>query len=274
MEGLECQCSPSNHGRASNFKTSFARDDIKHEDWRRLVTIYSTKNFTNPKDLLPALEGIANRVRGAGRYIAGMWETWLLEDLAWYSVIQSEDALTENNKDRALRPYRIPEPNSPSFSWSSVVGSKSFLDNISSTSLENACELVSYLMPEKMLLIRGQFLNGFFLNQFESPLPTGAFIKHSNEEQKCLWATLHVPQVGHFIFHPDSSADALEWASSEHPVPLVCLQLCSSTSRTDDTCYGLVLKSDSWWDYTRVGFIASMTKQDFEHGEITQISLS
>ncbi|KAI0187194.1 heterokaryon incompatibility protein-domain-containing protein [Xylaria flabelliformis] len=53
--------------------------------WYRLVEQYSTKELTKLEDTLPALSGIAQRFQSIRkcRYLAGLWEDNLIEDLCW-----------------------------------------------------------------------------------------------------------------------------------------------------------------------------------------------
>ncbi|KAH7068668.1 heterokaryon incompatibility protein-domain-containing protein [Paraphoma chrysanthemicola] len=54
--------------------------------WRELIEMYSLLNFTKIRDRLPALGGVVKREmqrRQNDRYVAGMWEKTLLEDLGF-----------------------------------------------------------------------------------------------------------------------------------------------------------------------------------------------
>ncbi|KAK4226737.1 heterokaryon incompatibility protein-domain-containing protein [Podospora fimiseda] len=75
--------------------------------WLAIVNSTFDRSITNPYDLLPALSGIATKFqqKGAGRYLAGMWQDDILRNLLWS---------TANSQPR-LVPYRA-----PSWSWASV----------------------------------------------------------------------------------------------------------------------------------------------------------
>jgi len=78
--------------------------------WREMVESYTRLNLTYAKDIFPALSGSAKQLqrhRGS-RYIAGMWEDTLVEDLLWESC--------------ELWAPRSPEWNSPTWSWAAVSG--------------------------------------------------------------------------------------------------------------------------------------------------------
>ncbi len=87
------------------------------ETWRDFVMTYTELNLTFQKDMLPALSGVAkltSTMRPGDRYLAGLWEGSLIDDLAWY---------TDYMRESKPRPevYRA-----PSWSWASVTQSFRF----------------------------------------------------------------------------------------------------------------------------------------------------
>lgn len=56
------------------------------EWWEEVVHAYSQRYLTNASDKLPALSGMAQLRRQAGRdtYLAGLWKSSLVHDLCWY----------------------------------------------------------------------------------------------------------------------------------------------------------------------------------------------
>jgi hypothetical protein len=61
--------------------------------WREIVQYYSCLQLTKVSDKLPALSGLAQKVMQAQpnkRYLAGLWENSLLEDLLWVNLAISE----------------------------------------------------------------------------------------------------------------------------------------------------------------------------------------
>ncbi|KAK0745692.1 heterokaryon incompatibility protein-domain-containing protein [Schizothecium vesticola] len=79
--------------------------------WRELVTSYSRLRLTYLKDLFPALSGSARqlqRLRGGVRYLAGLWEDTLVEDLLW----QGQEVWSP----------RPEEWHAPTWSWAAVSG--------------------------------------------------------------------------------------------------------------------------------------------------------
>jgi hypothetical protein len=81
--------------------------------WHRIVEQYSKRDLTVSTDKLPAISGIASKIRKAtgSPYIAGVWENNLGSDLLWST---SPNALPIAHYF-ALERYRA-----PSFSWASL----------------------------------------------------------------------------------------------------------------------------------------------------------
>ncbi|KAF2203010.1 HET-domain-containing protein [Delitschia confertaspora ATCC 74209] len=81
--------------------------------WRELVKDYSQLVLSRPRDIFPAISGAAKNMpegRG-GKYIAGLWEKWFLDDLIWQEWAPSVM--------KRATPWRA-----PSFSWASIVNKR------------------------------------------------------------------------------------------------------------------------------------------------------
>ncbi|KAK1634568.1 heterokaryon incompatibility protein-domain-containing protein [Colletotrichum phormii] len=84
--------------------------------WKNLVTLYGRRLLTCSEDRLPAISALASEVlrltkEGGGepgRYLAGVWENDLLNQLIWFTNL-------EEGRDVRRIPYRA-----PSWSWASV----------------------------------------------------------------------------------------------------------------------------------------------------------
>jgi hypothetical protein len=85
--------------------------------FRKAVTEYSRLDLTFMKDKLPAFAGIAKQfVRPAsGRYLAGLWESTLIEGLDWYVSSPPSDPDSPNKEPSSVR-----NSTAPSWSWASV----------------------------------------------------------------------------------------------------------------------------------------------------------
>ncbi|KAF2186267.1 HET-domain-containing protein [Zopfia rhizophila CBS 207.26] len=85
-----------------------------YASWDEIVRFYSERKLTYSSDKLPAISGIASlfstMLRG-DRYLAGLWESRLLEGLCWH--ICSFDNIPRSRLDN----YRA-----PSWSWASIDG--------------------------------------------------------------------------------------------------------------------------------------------------------
>ncbi|KAJ4988196.1 heterokaryon incompatibility protein [Stagonosporopsis vannaccii] len=81
--------------------------------WHRIVEQYSARKLTMSGDKLPAISGIASKIRKAtnSEYIAGLWKNNLAFDLLW----QRAAPTSYDEEYHALETWRA-----PSFSWSSL----------------------------------------------------------------------------------------------------------------------------------------------------------
>jgi hypothetical protein len=79
--------------------------------WHELVQEYTTKQLSYEKDIFPALQGVARRMRTFGDqgYYAGLWASSICRDLLWYTK--------DSRQTRRPQNWRA-----PSWSWASVIG--------------------------------------------------------------------------------------------------------------------------------------------------------
>jgi hypothetical protein len=80
-----------------------------YETWHMVVQSASALAITKQSDQLPALSGIVQNMqqKGAGRYLAGLWQNNLLTDLLWCA---------SGTRPREWR--------APSWSWASIAGAE------------------------------------------------------------------------------------------------------------------------------------------------------
>ncbi|KAN0099783.1 HET domain containing protein [Hyaloscypha variabilis] len=124
----KCECNP----RLSHFldevsKTQFSdaltKPDIDNytsleKTWRQIIVQYSPLTLTVPSDKLPALSGLAERMRSSTNqgYFAGLWWNSLALDLLWFRGSYRWDP------DRpSITPEYVAQ-RTPSWSWASVDG--------------------------------------------------------------------------------------------------------------------------------------------------------
>lgn len=87
--------------------------------WHGIVHQYSVLELTKQEDRLPALSGIAERMKPyLGTFVAGLWTSSIMQDLLW------------RVDKRLVRPHRLVEAYyGPSWSWVSVGRSVSFVES-------------------------------------------------------------------------------------------------------------------------------------------------
>lgn len=92
--------------------------------WYRLVTVINPSNFTDRRDTLPAITGIARRVHEftKHRYLAGLWEEDLCCGLLW-SPAWTDEPLKSQFRPTSLRQLlkliKKADLIAPSWSWAS-----------------------------------------------------------------------------------------------------------------------------------------------------------
>lgn len=87
-------------------------DEFHGNDWQQIVRLYTQRQLTFEKDRLAAIRGLASRfeqLRQHDRYLHGMWQEQLIQQLAWQ---KGEDDLKKNTS----------LPKVPSWSWASRIG--------------------------------------------------------------------------------------------------------------------------------------------------------
>ncbi|KAF1926103.1 uncharacterized protein M421DRAFT_7326 [Didymella exigua CBS 183.55] len=113
-----CECMPERKTRATTpalipRAVASRKADTIWAAWHRIVEQYSTRELTMPADKLPAISGIASKIRKAthSEYIAGLWKSNLAFDLLWQRTVPTPT----DGDSHALETWRA-----PSFSWSSL----------------------------------------------------------------------------------------------------------------------------------------------------------
>ena len=89
--------------------------------WRTMICSYGALLLTKSKDRLPAIGGLAKEMADVrkSRYLAGLWEDTLNDDLLW--------TIRTTSKYKKPRPY---PRNAPTWSWASVETWPSYWDEI------------------------------------------------------------------------------------------------------------------------------------------------
>ncbi|KKZ66851.1 hypothetical protein EMCG_07456 [[Emmonsia] crescens] len=96
--------------------------------WRTMVGCYTALLLTKSKDRLPAISGIAKDLgaRRQSRYLAGLWEESINDDLLW--------TVHWRSRHQKARPY---PRNAPTWSWASTESCIMYWDGVLFTSLED-----------------------------------------------------------------------------------------------------------------------------------------
>jgi hypothetical protein len=100
---------------ARNLAAAEGEGDVQPE-WRSIVEKYTRTLLTFDKDMFPAISGVVKSMQKhrTDRYLAGLWEASILDDLAW----QATDST-------------VPRPKTwlaPTWSWASVASPVSYLN--------------------------------------------------------------------------------------------------------------------------------------------------
>ena len=110
-----------------------------HAEWTAIVEDYWGSRLTVDSDRVPAISGIAQdfsnvfKSQGiAARYLAGLWDSFLIHDLLWYIDVP-----------QYLRFQRPQAYRAPSWSWMSVDGKVEFHSESSFSRLYNDAELLT-----------------------------------------------------------------------------------------------------------------------------------
>jgi hypothetical protein len=141
--GCRCECMPERKMRATTpalipRAVTSKKPEAVWDAWHRIVEQYSTRALTIAGDKLPAISGIASKIRKAthSEYIAGLWKSNLASDLLWQRAVPSP-----SEKDfHALETWRA-----PSFSWSSLNAPVTYLtlDDDEREALQSSITLVA-----------------------------------------------------------------------------------------------------------------------------------
>ena len=91
------------------------------EEWEQVVSSYSCKALSYPKDKLPAFSGLAAEFQKVmnDEYLACLWRGRLLEDLSWRRVTSS---VVTHPHQPSRQPTSRPEWRCPSWLWMSIDG--------------------------------------------------------------------------------------------------------------------------------------------------------
>jgi hypothetical protein len=124
MEHISCECGSlrlkdSYRHKWLEHKNRLHPDSLPHlqrlpnmlsSSWQAAVADYSRMELSYPKDIFPAISGIAKSVKEATgwKYAAGMWKETFITDLVWRT-------------EKPSRAVRCKDWRAPTFSWGSII---------------------------------------------------------------------------------------------------------------------------------------------------------
>ncbi|KZL77380.1 hypothetical protein CT0861_11256 [Colletotrichum tofieldiae] len=118
-----CECHTFNSVTTGGPKTLFSpvlmvNPSVAFEQWRAIVSEFSTRRLSYGSDKLPALSGLASVIheKTGSPYLAGLWKDNFVRDLNWYSPSRTLDKLDDANAE-ATDGYCA-----PTYSWASANG--------------------------------------------------------------------------------------------------------------------------------------------------------
>ncbi|KAL7621895.1 hypothetical protein AAE478_007395 [Parahypoxylon ruwenzoriense] len=106
------------------FKPPATTQGLSHFDfWREVVDNYSSRQLTNPTDVLPALSGLANEFHRAtgDTYVAGLWNMDIIQGLTWTRTPLRKKLPNGYIEEEPTLPKHYL---APSWSWASILGRK------------------------------------------------------------------------------------------------------------------------------------------------------
>ncbi|KAK3377581.1 heterokaryon incompatibility protein-domain-containing protein [Podospora didyma] len=131
LSGTICEChllKQFSCGSDHPFKSIFSITDNPageaFKQWHVIVEQYAIRRISYRQDRLPALSGIAKVVQDitGSEYVAGLWRTNLIRDLAWDSAGVVEFGDHDQYHHPITMAVTTPEYIAPTFSWASLPG--------------------------------------------------------------------------------------------------------------------------------------------------------
>lgn len=271
-----CECMPERKTRATTpalipRAVASRKADTIWAAWHRIVEQYSTRELTMPGDKLPAISGIASKIRKAthSEYIAGLWKSNLAFDLLWQRTVPT----STDGDSHALETWRA-----PSFSWSSLNAPVTYYtpdDDERETSRSSVTLVSSTVMPiglnalgavsDASLTLRGPATTATLSGKYASGSWKYTLIIRGTSAIQiahdcCLVKAL--VKAG-----PSSDAEEERWtvrraqqkqSLTEFEAPVLCL----SVARYDDFISGIVLglSEQSPGAWARLGAFAAGTE--------------
>ena len=241
-----------------------------YNSWHDLVDTYSVRQLTYETDRLPALSGVASKIQEIvqSRYLAGLWECNLPNDLCW-----SVDYGSSLSDCPQFPPSKYI---SPTWSWASSVGPFAFSDYDSTQRFEPLVSVLDVHCTVPGLNPYGQVSDGYLVLR-----GLMAQIRVTCTDPRVCWNyTIGEDPDTREPMAPDCvlvEADGIvkravvEDTLAPFSMPLPCILLGKDESEDDCFCYVMVLGSSSAGRdvYSRLG-LASLASEDWFEGAVEQ----
>jgi hypothetical protein len=242
-----CECATGSHCYGPY------NEEPEEISWRSVVEEYSGRELTYEFDKLPALSGVAKTTiewRAGQRYLAGLWEGNLIQDLLWRSSPHTS---------------RSTEWRAPTWSWASVNGSITFPysspPQVQHTTIHSA-ECKTWSDPtgrvkSGIIVLRGPLAKvtlspgGHVFRRLDELLPATA------EEEKLLG------------FYPDCELDEETEHQIQPGTTLYCLRMITSHVPLYGPCDFCLILCRLGNVYKRIGMIYDC--RVFQRGEINAL---
>lgn len=278
-----CECAPNRRAcptTPSLIPKAVASKDINAvwDAWQRIVEKYSARNLTVASDKLPAISGIASKIRKATHsdYMAGLWKGSIASDLLW----SASSPISSATGRYALDAWRA-----PSFSWASLDTAVTYtkLDNEERDTFNASATLVrSTITPKGMnplgnlcdasMTVRGPVTNATLVaEQDRTKWTYMLMIKGTSTitiTPDCLLASTSVKSKD------ESEKKSVRRARSDDSIkafhsPVLCLTVASYGSFVAGLVLGMSESSPDAWE--RLGTYAAGTEamQGSEEQELT-----
>lgn len=158
---------------AASWIPSNSTRDVLFGLWYSLVTRYSTRDLTEPSDRLPAIAGLADKIKkelgNSSRYVSGLWVDDIATGLLWQRPLR-RDATPMPSRDNFLPKSQFDQASrlrydfAPSWSWASVRGAVAYPwreeYGIPSPSREDFVATVKSETSKAIITIEGQVKRG------------------------------------------------------------------------------------------------------------------
>lgn len=151
--------------------------------WHRLVETYSALRLTFPKDIFPALSGIAQTFQRVQKsaYLAGLWQSTIVPDLLWHATSTTPFAA----RSRVWR--------APSWSWAATSNPIEYIET--HDGVDAFCRIIEAAVQPAGRDATGELKAGYLMLEgyaFRSPMRLRAPPPEGGPDKYSAWNTVQV----------------------------------------------------------------------------------